>query len=89
MLYHETAHAVTPNIVAGEALERPGEEILTRDELAELWRVHPRTITNMVRAGKLPALRLGKLYRFRRSQIELLFPDVDRDFAGNHDHEGR
>lgn len=37
---------------------------------AELLGVHPRTVTKLARNEELPASRIGKLWRFRRSDIE-------------------
>jgi excisionase family DNA binding protein len=45
------------------------EEILTPIQLAKLLAVHPRTVTRMADRGELPAFRIGKLWRFRRSEV--------------------
>jgi excisionase family DNA binding protein len=46
------------------------EPLLDVAEAAALLRYHPRTIQVMAKAGRLPAMRLGKYWRFRRSQLD-------------------
>lgn len=46
------------------------DEILEVKEVAKMFKVHPRTITNMVERGELKAFRVGNLLRFRKSDIE-------------------
>ena len=46
------------------------EPLLDVPEAAELLRVHPKTVQAMARAGKVPCLRLGKYWRFRKSALE-------------------
>ena len=46
-------------------------ELLTPAEVAELFRVNPKTVTRWARAGKISAIRtLGGHRRFRRDEIE-------------------
>ena len=44
-------------------------EILTRDDAAALLQVHPVMVTRYVRKEGLPAIPLGREWRFRRSEI--------------------
>jgi excisionase family DNA binding protein len=45
-------------------------ELLTPGEVAEMFRVNPKTVTRWARAGKVPAVRtLGGHRRFRTSEI--------------------
>ena len=47
------------------------EALLTPSEVAELFRVNPKTVTRWARAGKLHAIRtLGGHRRFRASEIK-------------------
>jgi excisionase family DNA binding protein len=39
------------------------ERLLTVDQLAELWQVHPRTIRRMIADGRIPVKRLGRAVR--------------------------
>lgn len=43
--------------------------LTTGDVLAYL-RVTPRTIYRLIRSGELPAVRVGRQWRFRRSDID-------------------
>lgn len=45
------------------------EQLLTTRELAELLRLHTKTIERMARAGRLPSLRVFGRLRYRRSDI--------------------
>ena len=46
-------------------------ELLTPAEVAELFRVNPKTVTRWARAGKISAIQtLGGHRRFRRDEIE-------------------
>ena len=49
----------------------PPEALLTPSEVAQLFRVNPKTVTRWARAGKLSAVRtLGGYRRFRASEIK-------------------
>lgn len=45
------------------------EPLLTVDELAEYLRLEPQTIRTLAREGKIPALKVGRIWRFRRSEV--------------------
>lgn len=45
------------------------EEILTVLEVAELLKLHRKTVYKFARLGKLPACKMGKQFRFRKSEI--------------------
>jgi excisionase family DNA binding protein len=46
-----------------------GEEILTTQEVADLLKLHPKTVNKLARCGRLPAYRIGRQWRFRKSEI--------------------
>lgn len=47
------------------------DRLLTPSEVAQLFRVNPKTVTRWARAGKLTAIRtLGGHRRFRASEID-------------------
>ena len=60
--------------------EKP-EQLLTPDDLAELLGVPRPFIIKQSHAGKIPAIKIGKAWRFRRSSI-------DRWLAGNENGSG-
>jgi excisionase family DNA binding protein len=49
------------------------EVLLTPAEVAQLFRVDPKTVTRWAKAGKLTAIRtLGGHRRYRRSEVQAL-----------------
>ena len=48
------------------------DEVLTPDEAAVLLKVSKKTVLRHARAGALPAARVGRAWRFRRSQLLVL-----------------
>ena len=53
--------------------ERVAEALLTPAEVAEMFRVNPKTVTRWARAGKITSLRtLGGHRRFRESEVRAL-----------------
>jgi excisionase family DNA binding protein len=45
------------------------ETIWTVEEVAEYLKLQPETIRSMARRGELPAIKLGKVWRFSRRAI--------------------
>jgi excisionase family DNA binding protein len=54
-----------------------GEEILTNREVADLLKLHPKTVNKLAIAGKLPAYRIGRQWRFRKSEVLKLLEKRD------------
>lgn len=46
------------------------DQILTLEEVSKYLKLHKATIYKMARAGKIPASRVGKVWRFKRAKIE-------------------
>ncbi|RTL63143.1 MAG: DNA-binding protein [Hyphomicrobiales bacterium] len=53
----------------GNSNEAENDPLLTVEQLAARIQCSPKTIYRMVKAGKIPYLRLGKLIRFRQSDV--------------------
>ena len=52
-------------------------ELLTPGEVAEMFRVNPKTVTRWARAGKISAVRtLGGHRRFRASEVHRFLDEV-------------
>jgi excisionase family DNA binding protein len=49
--------------------EQPEEDVLNLDEAAQLLKVSDRTLWGLARDGEVPSRRVGKQYRFSRSQL--------------------
>src|SRR5260221_13508022 len=47
-------------------------ELLSTEEAARLLNVHVNTIRSWIDKGKLPTVRVGKLYRIPRRELEAL-----------------
>ena len=45
--------------------------LMTIEQVAQFLQLQPETVRTMARQGRIPALRVGRLWRFDRKQIEL------------------
>lgn len=45
-------------------------ETLTPNEIAKMLRIHPFSVTRLARQKKLPAFKVGGVWRFRKDQFE-------------------
>ena len=45
-------------------------ETLTPNEIAKILRIHPFTVTRLAREGKIPAFKVGGIWRFREDEFE-------------------
>ncbi len=59
-----TAHAAEPQAPADAT-----DDLLTRTEVARYLRVSDRTVSRLVRTGKLPVARIGRAVRIRQSDL--------------------
>ena len=57
-------------------------EILTLEEVAEYLRMKPQTIYTWAQEKKIPAVKLGKEWRFKKSVIDKWF---DKHFDNKFD----
>ena len=55
---------------------------LTTEEVLSYLKVTPRTIYRLIRTGELPALRIGRQWRFRRSDLDAWL-ERQRTFASH------
>jgi excisionase family DNA binding protein len=64
------------NPIAGGPMAE--NELLTPSEVADMFRVNPKTVTRWARAGRISAVRtLGGHRRFRASEIRRFIEEVD------------
>jgi excisionase family DNA binding protein len=55
-------------------------ELLTPSEVAQLFRVNPKTVTRWARAGKITAVRtLGGHRRFRAAEVRAFLAQMEED----------
>jgi len=53
-----------------------GDRLLTASEVAELFRVDPKTVTRWARSGKLASIRTpGGQRRFRQAEVQAFLED--------------
>lgn len=46
------------------------QAFLTTEEVLAYLRITPRTVYRLIRSGELPAMRIGRQWRFRRSDLD-------------------
>ena len=65
-------HTSTQQKMCREPIQRPRREfepLLTPHEASDYLRVHAKTVIRLAREGQIPALRIGKHWRFRISDL--------------------
>ncbi len=55
---------------AGAVTAAPGGRLLTVSEVADLLRINKSTVYRMAKQGRLPATRVGRQWRFRKSVLD-------------------
>ncbi len=59
------------------------KEVLTAEEVAQYLDLNIRTVQAMIKDGELPAMKMGKSYRFsRRLLLEFIESKIKQDFYG-------
>lgn len=46
------------------------DQILTLQEVSKYLKLHKATVYKMAQAGKIPASKVGKVWRFKRARVE-------------------
>ncbi len=54
-------------------MEKRNQDIMTLEEVAEYLRMKPQTIYSWAQERKIPAVKLGKEWRFKKSVIDRWF----------------
>ena len=58
--------------------------LLTPNEVAEIFRVNPKTVTRWAQSGKISAIRtLGGHRRYRESEVRALLAGIPQQRAGD------
>ena len=60
------------------------EPLLDSDEAAALLKIHPKTLQRMARRGEVPAIQIGKLWRFRASELNEWMGNIVGPSSRNH-----
>jgi len=70
---YETSNSDSASIPAagtGKLLAFIPEPLLDTVEAAAVMKIHPKTLQKLARRGNIHGIRLGKLWRFRPSDIQ-------------------
>ena len=51
------------------------EPLISADEAASLLGIHAKTLQLMARKGRIPGKRIGKFWRFRKSELDAWLRD--------------
>ena len=46
------------------------ERLLTSSDVGELLGIHPKVVERMAKRGEVPALKVGKFWRYRASALD-------------------
>jgi excisionase family DNA binding protein len=66
----ESAAVASRHPLSSARSSRSSEELCTVQFAAEQLKLHRKTVLRFIREGRLPATRIGKSYRIRRSDLE-------------------
>jgi len=58
--------------------DQPHDPLLDAEETAAVLKVSAHTVRELARARKIPAIRLGRYWRFRRSALDQWLADQER-----------
>ncbi len=53
-----------------------GDPLWTVEEVADYLKLQPETIRSMARRGELPALKIGKVWRFQKQAIHAMLVNM-------------
>jgi excisionase family DNA binding protein len=57
------------------------KEILDPQEVADMLRVHPRTVMKLASQGQLPGFKVGGQWRFRREAIDQYIREQEQQYS--------
>jgi excisionase family DNA binding protein len=61
---------LVPDLPKEHLPQTPREPLLDSSQAAAMLKIHPRTLQRLVHRGKIHAIQVGKLWRFKASAIE-------------------
>ena len=56
----------------------PYDPLLTADEAGEVLKLNAHTVRQLARDRQIPAIRLGRYWRFRRSSLDAWISEQER-----------
>jgi excisionase family DNA binding protein len=63
-------------------------ETFTPNDLAKILNLHPFTVTRLAREGKIPAFKVGGVWRIRKDEFERWIEQQGRDRGSRHKQRG-
>ena len=71
-MFEDASQVAPENPLERKRIQSQGdfEPLLDTDEAAKLLRMHPRTLRTKARRGSIPAVQVGKRWRFRASTLD-------------------
>ncbi len=74
----ETIHEMHPGVrfFGDRENSLPSSPLWTVEEVADYLKLQPETIRCMARRGELPAIKIGKVWRFRQKAIHELLSNA-------------
>ena len=66
---HQDGSNFNPGTLMENSFDRLADPLWTVDDVAEYLKLQPETIRSMARRGELPAIKLGKVWRFNKTAI--------------------
>ena len=71
---HSEPHPAPPSSIGSTGFE----PLLDSEEAAALLKIHPKTLQKLARTGKVDAIQIGKLWRFRASALNRWLEEIAR-----------
>ncbi len=62
----------TPGLLEPEDSRSFADPLWTVEDVADYLKLQPETIRSMARRGELPALKIGKVWRFQQRRIQAM-----------------
>lgn len=78
---NQPAETETNPLEATELSSQNTDHLWTVDDVARYLRLEPETVRAKARRGELPAIKLGRIWRFRKSKVYELVKNVESQDA--------
>jgi excisionase family DNA binding protein len=59
-----------PNGSYSSSEPHAGEPLLTSQEASQVLKIHPKVLERMAKRGEVPALKVGKFWRYRATALD-------------------
>ena len=53
------------------------EQLYTQEEVAKVLSIHPKTVGDWLRTGKLRGIKIGKFWRVRESELQRFITEAE------------